>query len=173
MEPATIWLALSWVTNEDRRVHRTARNRSFPSIAALGVAAVGIVLAADLWPATSRAAPAPPAGTRAQPRLSCSTAGKLATWGLSRLAAQTLATAAEEDDVSAVSHEVSIGIGGIILFGSAAPTDLARQLAALEARVLGGVKPLVMTDEEGGPVQRMANLVGSIPAARTMGATMT
>ncbi len=173
MEPATIWLALSWVTNEDRRVHRTARNRSFPSIAALGVAAVGIVLAADLWPATSRAAPAPPAGTRAQPRLSCSTAGKLATWGLSRLAAQTLATAAEEDDVSAVSHEVSIGIGGIILFGSAAPTDLARQLAALEARALGGVKPLVMTDEEGGPVQRMANLVGSIPAARTMGATMT
>ena len=37
----------------------------------------------------------------------------------------------------------------------------------------GGVKPLVMTDEEGGLVQRMANLVGSIPAPRTMGATMT
>ena len=30
-----------------------------------------------------------------------------------------------------------------------------------------------MTDEEGGAVQRMANLVGSIPSARTMGATMT
>jgi beta-N-acetylhexosaminidase len=30
-----------------------------------------------------------------------------------------------------------------------------------------------MTDEEGGLVQRMANLVGSIPAPRTMGATMT
>jgi len=30
-----------------------------------------------------------------------------------------------------------------------------------------------MTDEEGGVVQRMANLVGSIPSARQMGATMT
>jgi beta-N-acetylhexosaminidase len=30
-----------------------------------------------------------------------------------------------------------------------------------------------MTDEEGGDVQRMANLVGSVPSARQMGATMT
>ena len=30
-----------------------------------------------------------------------------------------------------------------------------------------------MTDEEGGAVQRMANLVGNVPSARQMGATMT
>ena len=29
-----------------------------------------------------------------------------------------------------------------------------------------------MTDEEGGTVQRMANLVGSVPSARHMGSTM-
>jgi beta-N-acetylhexosaminidase len=84
-----------------------------------------------------------------------------------------LAAGIEEDDVSSVSHEVAVGIGGLILFGSTAPAGLASQLAAVESGAPGGVKPLVMTDEEGGLVQRMANLVGSIPAPRTMGAAMT
>jgi beta-N-acetylhexosaminidase len=36
-----------------------------------------------------------------------------------------------------------------------------------------GIEPLVMTDEEGGGVQRVANLVGSLPWPATMSATMT
>jgi beta-N-acetylhexosaminidase len=75
--------------------------------------------------------------------------------------------------VAAVDAEVAAGVGGVILFGSKAPTDLAAQLKALTARAPGGIAPLVMTDEEGGAVQRMANLVGSMPSARTMAATMT
>ena len=121
----------------------------------------------------SAAQGAAPAGSGRRFPRSCSNANKLATWSTSRLAAQTLAVATEEDDVSSVTHEVSIGIGGVILFGSVAPSDLGSQLAALELRAPRGVKPLVMTDEEGGLVQRMANLVGRIPAPRTMGATMT
>jgi beta-N-acetylhexosaminidase len=35
------------------------------------------------------------------------------------------------------------------------------------------VPPLVMTDEEGGEVQRMANLAGNMPWPRTMAATLT
>jgi beta-N-acetylhexosaminidase len=35
------------------------------------------------------------------------------------------------------------------------------------------VRPFIMTDEEGGTVQRMANLVGSMPSARQMAATRT
>ena len=116
---------------------------------------------------------AAPAGSGPPYSRSCTNASKLATWSTSRLAAQTLAVATEEDDVSSATHEVSIGIGGVILFGSVAPFDLGSQLAALELHAPGGVKPLVMADEEGGLVQRMANLVGSIPAPRTMGATMT
>src|SRR5205823_1707907 len=60
-----------------------------------------------------------------------------------------------------------------ILFGSSAPTNLGAQLQALNAVAPDGIKPFIMTDEEGGVVQRMANLVGSIPSARQMGATMT
>ncbi len=61
--------------------------------------------------------------------------------------------------------------------------DLVRELGPLESRrraerasklsAPDGIAPFVMTDEEGGLVQRMANLVGSIPSAREMGATMT
>jgi beta-N-acetylhexosaminidase len=61
----------------------------------------------------------------------------------------------------------------VILFGSSAPASLAAELRALEVSAPGGISPLVMTDEEGGVVQRMANLVGSIPSARQMAATMS
>jgi beta-N-acetylhexosaminidase len=97
----------------------------------------------------------------------------LATWSLSRLAEQTLVIPVSETDVTSITSEVQAGAGGIILFGSTAPANLGEVLQTLVATAPGGIAPLVMTDEEGGAVQRMANLVGSIPAARTMGATMT
>ncbi len=68
---------------------------------------------------------------------------------------------------------VEAGAGGLLLFGSAAPADLPRQLAALRRHAPGGLPPLVTTDEEGGAIQRMANLVGNLPWPRTMAATMT
>jgi beta-N-acetylhexosaminidase len=90
-----------------------------------------------------------------------------------RLAEQTVVVPVQEADVTAVTPQVAAGAGGVILFGSAAPTDLGSSLAQLVANARGGIAPFVMTDEEGGAVQRMANLVGSIPSARQMGATMT
>ena len=50
---------------------------------------------------------------------------------------------------------------------------LAAELRNLEGQAPDGVAPLVMTDEEGGAVQRMADLVGPVPAARTLGATLS
>jgi beta-N-acetylhexosaminidase len=61
----------------------------------------------------------------------------------------------------------------VILFGASAPANLAADVQSLSAVAPNRVAPFVMTDEEGGVVQRMANLVGSIPSAREMGATMT
>jgi len=136
------------------------------------VAATGVLVAFTFWPGVASAALFQAPATARLPR-ACSAARVLGSWSTSRLAAQTLAAGIEEDDVGSVSHEVAVGIGGIVLFGSTAPASLASQLAALESRAPGGVKPLIMTNEEGGLVQRMANLVGSIPAPRTMGATMT
>ena len=97
----------------------------------------------------------------------------LATWPVDRLAEQVVAIPVPETDLSAVAAEVSQGVGGLLLFGSSAPADLGSELASLEAGAAGGISPLVMTDEEGGGVQRMANLVGSLPWAREMGSTMT
>jgi beta-N-acetylhexosaminidase len=60
----------------------------------------------------------------------------------------------------------------VILFGSSAPAGLPAQLEALDSAAPGGIAPFVMADEEGGEVQRVANLVGSLPSARQMGATL-
>ena len=113
---------------------------------------------------TSTAAPTSPR---------CTTAGVLASWSPTRLAEQTVVVPVGESSVGAVMPEVAAGAGGVILLGSAAPANLASSLAALKAAAPGGIPPLVMSDEEGGAVQRMPNVVGTIPSARQMGATMT
>ena len=97
----------------------------------------------------------------------------LGTWSLDRRAAQLVVVPAEEDDVLAAAPVVAEGAGGIILFGSDAPPDLPADLAALRRAAASGVPVLVMTDEEGGEVQRMANLVGNLPWPRTMASTLT
>jgi len=79
----------------------------------------------------------------------------------------------DESDVSAVSSEVAAGAGGVILFGASAPSSLGADVRSLDSSALGGIAPFVMADEEGGVVQRLGNLVGSIPSAREMGSTMT
>jgi beta-N-acetylhexosaminidase len=68
---------------------------------------------------------------------------------------------------------VEEGIGGVILFGNVAPRNLAQQLASLRSQAPDGIAPLIMTDEEGGGIQRMANLVGAMPWPRAMAATLT
>ena len=123
-------------------------------------------------PATPSASPT--ATVQATPTPSqCSAGDVLASWPLERLAEQTIVVPVDERDVAAVRAEVSAGAGGILLFGTSAPSDLGTQLHALEIFAPGGVAPFVMTDEEGGAVQRMANIVGFIPSARQMAATMS
>ncbi len=109
----------------------------------------------------------------AKPSPTCTTEGVLATWSRTRLAEQTVVVPVAEDDVGSAAPEVAAGAGGVILFGTQAPPGLGPALARLVRNAPGGVPPFVMTDEEGGAVQRMANLTGSIPSAREMGATMT
>jgi len=96
-----------------------------------------------------------------------------ATWSLQRLAWETVAVPVDEGNVAAVSAAVASGAGGVLLLGSQAPSTLGASLAALARGAPDGVAPLVMTDEEGGAIQRMANLVGSMPSARQMAATMS
>ncbi|MFE9611257.1 glycoside hydrolase family 3 N-terminal domain-containing protein [Streptomyces sp. NPDC006012] len=99
----------------------------------------------------------------------CTNSTKLAGWSNRRLAMLTIAVPASETSVSDVTSEVSAGAGGVLLFGSKAPSDLGSRLKALKSHVPGNRGLLVMTDEEGGGIQRMANLVGSLPWPAYMG----
>ncbi len=141
----------------------------------VATAATAAVLAAgSTWaPATAPGAAGATRHTAPARAAACSNATALKRWGLRRLAGQTVVVPVEETDVASVAPEVAAGAGGVILFGTSAPSDLGAALARLVKQAPGGVTPLVMTDEEGGAVQRMANLVGALPAPRTMGATMT
>ncbi len=76
---------------------------------------------------------------------------------------QIIAVPVSEIAPGAALEEVSAGAGGLLLFGSSAPSNLGAQLASLETHVPGQIGLLVMTDQEGGGIQRMANLVGSLP----------
>jgi beta-N-acetylhexosaminidase len=152
----------------------------------LAVAAVTTILASCALPGTTTTSPsgsasptstpsgsAAPTATVAPTPPVCSNPSVLATWSLTRLAEQTLVVPVEESNVAAVTAEVAAGAGGVILFGSSAPANLGSSLHALALAAPGGIAPFVMTDEEGGVVQRMANLVGSLPSARQMAATMS
>jgi beta-N-acetylhexosaminidase len=97
----------------------------------------------------------------------------LSTWSLERRAAQLVVVPVEEANVLSAQPLAAEGVGGIILFGSHAPPALPADLAAVRRTSAGGLPVLVMADEEGGGVQRMANLVGGLPWPRAMAASMT
>lgn len=125
--------------------------------------------------AAPAASTAPPPSRSPSPAhtTGCTVAGRLATWSLERRAAQLVVVPVEENDVLAAKTLVADGVGGIILFGSDAPPSLPANLAVLQRSALHGVPALVMADEEGGGVQRLANLAGNLPWPRTMAATLT
>lgn len=127
------------------------------------VAAAGTVIAFEAAKPSKHVA-APP---------TCTMNSVLGTWPLGRLVNQTIVIPADETDVLALVPAARAGYGGAILFGTSAPAALGSQLRQLRGQVPGHLGLLVMTDEEGGGIQRMANLVGSMPWPSEMGATMT
>lgn len=102
----------------------------------------------------------------------CTLAREVRAWPVRRLAWQTVVVPTEQQDLAAVTDQVAAGAGGVILFGSESPDDLGAQLRTLSAQAPHGLPPLVMSDEEGGAVQRLVDLVGRLPSAREMGATL-
>lgn len=77
-------------------------------------------------------------------------------------------------DLAAVASEVRGGVGGVLFLGSApAPVDLGTRVQGLLGTAPAGSRPLVMADEEGGGVQRLAPVVSAVPWPRDMARTMT
>lgn len=162
-----------------RRPRRLSLTAALFLAAALSLAGVAVVACASSparRAATGTGAPVPastPALTTSSPAGHCSALQVLSRWPLPEVASQTIAVPVEESDVGAVAAAVRSGVGGVLLFGAEAPADLGSQLAALRSVTFHHLGLLVMTDEEGGGIQRMANLVGSMPWPRQMAERMT
>jgi beta-N-acetylhexosaminidase len=103
----------------------------------------------------------------------CTAKIDLDKWSLDELAAQLVVTPVDETDLQPATPAAQAGVGGIVLFGDEGPEDLHAQIAQLDAAEPAGVPVFVMTDEEGGEIQRLPNLVGSIPWPRDMAQTLT
>lgn len=107
------------------------------------------------------------------PPTACDPARAVASWPLTRRAAQLLVVPVADFDVAGAAGPVRAGTGGILFLGTApAPTDLGKRLSSLVAQAPAGVAPFVMADEEGGGVQRLSGVVQPIPWARQMAASM-
>ena len=91
------------------------------------------------------------------------------TWTDAQLANETIAIPVEATNIGALAPAARAGYGGILLFGSSAPASMPKVLATLQRERPGHYAWMVMTDEEGGGVERLDNLVGSFPWAQTMG----
>jgi beta-N-acetylhexosaminidase len=89
------------------------------------------------------------------------------------MAWQLVVVPAQLTSLSTVRAEVVSGAGGVLLFGASAPGDLAAELSHLESAAPGGIAPVVMSDIEGGNVERAANLLGPMPSARQLGQSMS
>jgi len=72
-----------------------------------------------------------------------------------------------------MTHAAQQGFGGLLLFGTAAPTTLVSTLTMLPNESPDHEPLLVMGDEEGGGVDRLPSLIGSWPWAQVMGATFS
>lgn len=116
------------------------------------------VLALTVGPLTSALAP-PAAYDRHDP----------ATWSDWAVAAQLTVSCVDLGHLGAARRQARAGIGGITLLGSRPPAGLARRLREARAASAHALPAFVMSDEEGGSVQRLRRAIYRLPAAETMG----
>ncbi len=95
-------------------------------------------------------------------------------WTEPGLLSQLLMVGASYADPGASAQVIREGAGGLVFFGQPAagsgPT-LKSQLGALDR--VASVPPLMATDEEGGQIARLSNLVGPLPWPRQIAADWT
>jgi beta-N-acetylhexosaminidase len=94
-------------------------------------------------------------------------------WSIPQLANETVSVSVEAPDIAAMAPAARAGYGGILLFGTTAPPNFAATVAALQRETPDHEAMLVMTDQEGGGVERLTNLVATLPWAQTMGKNLT
>jgi beta-N-acetylhexosaminidase len=104
--------------------------------------------------------------------VSCATQ-VVSTWTLPRLANETISVSVNAANIGAMGPAARAGYGGLLLLGTTAPTKFANIVATLQRERPDKYAMLIMTDEEGGGVTRLKNLVAALPWAQTMGKNLT
>jgi beta-N-acetylhexosaminidase len=97
----------------------------------------------------------------------------VSSWTLARQANETIVVSVNAMDLGGMVPAARAGFGGLLLLGSRAPLVIASTLGALQRMTPNHYQMMVMTDEEGGGVMRLNNLVGAFPWPQLMGRTMT
>ena len=104
--------------------------------------------------------------------LSCAQS-RVAAWNGPELAKEVVSVSVNGEDLASARAAALRGFGAITLFGSTGSGHLSSTLHQLSSLNPRRVQPLVVSDEEGGGVLRLTNLVGTWPWAKVMGSTMT
>jgi beta-N-acetylhexosaminidase len=91
---------------------------------------------------------------------------RLSHWTTRQLAGALIIAPVQLGNLAAARSMIASGIGGIILYGGPPPASLASQLSRLRAAAPRDWPLLVASDEEGGGVQRLAQLTGGLPWPR-------
>ncbi len=135
------------------RHHRLSRRR----VLRTGLASVVLALFVFAMPAAPL-----------ERRTSCTNATQLASWSLVSLARQTIVVPVAASTIASAGPVALNGFGGVLLFGDVAPAAFGSIVAHLQAETLDHRGLLIMTDDEGGGVWRLGNLVAPLPWARDM-----
>jgi len=98
---------------------------------------------------------------------------ELAGWSNRRLAAQLCFCSVPAPDPLAGRRWARMGIGGIVILDGGARSSIGRDLAAVLRAAPHGIKPFIASDEEGGQVQRLRDVIYPLPSARVMGTWST
>ncbi len=133
---------------------------------ALGCASQGATEAADESAAAATTVVSSPAPTTSP---SPPAPSELAGWSARRLAAQLVFCSVPATDPLTGRRFAKMGIGGIVVLGGGARSSIGRDLAAVLKAAPHGVKPFIASDEEGGQVQRLRDVVYPLPSARVQG----
>ncbi len=134
------------------------------SLSAAGVGPIGLGMATAAPASAAPEVAAAPACT-APP----------STWPVAQRVEQLLMVSGQFSDLGASTSMAASGVGGFVLFGQpAAGSGSAIQsgIAGLDAAATshGEVVPWMSTDEEGGPIARLSNVIGTLPSPRQMAA---
>lgn len=135
---------------------------------ASGCVVVGATAPTSASTTTTTAVPSTATTTTPAGTLACAEL-VVAAWPLPRLANETVAVSVNGLDVGSMAPAAHAGYGGLLVFGTTAATAFPEIVATLQRETPDGATLLVMSDQEGGGVERLTNLVATLPWAQVMG----